>query len=199
MEVLTIMCIVTVVLNIAIYPLCKVNYREEDLARVAEGKLRIKCENKYLPHVCWAISAILLIVAICLRKDVGAVTTMIGFDCLVAFIFCLVAALKRDRYYAIDENSLSYVKHGELEWSHTWDEIDHARKRVVSTGKSFIILYDIVTKDGVKHRSLPSNLGRDLKEHVKIDKSLKPWQLWIIFAILIVFVILFVLGLSTAK
>lgn len=189
------MCILSVIFNIAIYPLCKVNYLEEDVERVAEGTLKIKCELKYLPKVCWGISAFLMIIAICLHDDFGAVTVLLGFECFVAFLFCFVAILKRDRYYAIDENSLSFVKHGRLEWCHTWDEIDHARKRVISTGKSFIILYDIETKDGVKHRSLPSSLGRDLKEHVNIDKSLKLWQLWIIIAIVIVFIIFFTLGM----
>lgn len=44
METLIILCIISVALNIAIYPLCKINYRIEDTERLAEGKINVKCQ-----------------------------------------------------------------------------------------------------------------------------------------------------------
>ena len=41
MEVLILLCIITVALNIAIYPLCKITYRDEDAEMIAEGKLKV--------------------------------------------------------------------------------------------------------------------------------------------------------------
>lgn len=187
MEILILLCIISVVLNIAIYPLCKIKYRDEDAERIAEGMMKAKSEVMYFPKACWMVSAILLVFAIIAHNDMGTMVLMIGMQCLVAFFLCLVALFQRNSYYTIDDEQLTYVKRGNLEWSHTWDEIDHAKKRIVSTGKSFIVLYDIVTKEGVKHRSLPSVIGRDLREHVRMDNRFKPVVI-IILIILIFFV-----------
>lgn len=197
MEVLIILSIVTVLLNIVIYPLCKITYRIEDAEKIIDGKLSIKSETMYFPHSCWFISAVLLIIALVLQFKIGEIAVLVGIDCLVAFFLCLIALFKRNSYYTLDEERLSHVKHGNLEWSHTWDEIDHARKRVVSTGKAFIVYYDIVTKDGVKHRSLPSTLGRDLTEHVYIDKGTNPWLITLILILLAIVAILITIGIVT--
>lgn len=195
MEVLIILSIITVLLNIVIYPLCKITYRIEDAEKIIDGKLRVKSETMYFPHSCWFISAVFLIIALFLQNNIGEIVVVLGIDCLVAFFLCLIALFKRNSYYTLDEERLSHVKHGNLEWSHTWDEIDHARKRVVSTGKAFIVYYDIVTKDGVKHRSLPSTLGRDLTEHVYIDKGANPWLITLILILLAIVVILIAIGI----
>lgn len=192
MEILIILCLISVALNIAIYPMCKINYRNEDAERIAEGKINAKSEVMYFPKACWIMSTIMLIIAIFLHDDFGAVMIMICLQCLVVFFFCLIAVFQRNSYYTIDEKRLTYVKHGTQEWSHSWDEIDHARKRIISTGKSFIILYDIETKDGVKHRSLPSVLGRDLKDHVRIDNRIKP------VIICLIIILIFVVGVLIA-
>lgn len=188
MEILIILCSISVVLNIAIYPLCKIKYRHEDAELLAEGKIMVKSQVMYFPTACWVMSGALLIIAAFLHNDMGTVVIMIGMQCLVAFFMCLVALFQRNSYYIIDDKQLTYVKRGNLEWSHSWDEIDHARKRIVSTGKSFITLYDIVTKEGVKRRSLPAVLGRDLREHVRMDNRIKP------VVIVILVILIFVIG-----
>lgn len=188
MEILILLCIISVVLNIAIYPLCKIKYRYEDAELLAEGKIMVKSQVMNFPTACWVMSGALLIIAAFLHNDMGTVVIMIGMQCLVAFFMCLVALFQRNSYYIIDDKQLTYVKRGNLEWSHSWDEIDHARKRIVSTGKSFITLYDIVTKEGVKRRSLPAVLGRDLREHVRMDNRIKP------VVIVILVIIIFVIG-----
>lgn len=194
MVVLIILCIISVILNIAIYPLCKINYRDEDLEKIAEGKLRIISETKHFPQACWVLSIIFLIAAFFVRNNLVEVVIMIGIQGLVALFLCIYAAFYHNSYYTIDEERLVHVKHGIEEWKHTWDEIDHARRRIVSTGKTFIIYYDITTKEGVKHRSLPASLGRELKQRVPLDKSVNPWLI-ILLAVLIVIVgILIALG-----
>ena len=188
MEILILLCIISVVLNIAIYPLCKIKLRYEDAERIAEGKIMVKSEVMNFPKACWIVSAVMSFVAIFFHDDMGTMVLMIGMQCLVAFFLCLVTLFRRNSYYTIDDKQLTYVKHGHLEWSHSWDEIDHARKRIVSTGKSFIVLYDIVTKEGVKRRSLPAVLGRDLREHVRMDNRVKP------VVIVILAILIFVIG-----
>ncbi len=194
MEILILLCLISVALNIAIYPLCKITIREEDAIGIAEGKMKMKSELTHFPKACWIMSAVMMIIAASLHNDYGSVVMLLFLQCLVVFFLCLIAAFRRDRYYTIDDERLSYVKHGILEWSHSWDEIDHARKRIISTGKSFIILYDIETKEGVKHRSLPSTLGRDLKEHVRIDNRLKPGLICLIIILVFVISVLIVLA-----
>ena len=194
MEVLVLLCIISVALNIAIYPLCKIKYREEDMERLVEGKIKVKSETMHFPKASWLMSAIMLIIAGFLHNDVGTVVIIIGMQCLVVFFLCFVAIFSRNSYYTLDEERLSFVKHGKLEWSHTWDEIDHARKRIISTGKSFIILYDIETKEGVKHRSLPSVLGRDLNEHVRMENRIKPVVICLIVILLFIVGVLVALG-----
>lgn len=195
MVILILLCIVSAALNIVIYPLCKISYRIEDAERIAKGKIKAKSEVMYFPKACWIVSAFILIIAIFLHNDYGAVVIMIFLQCLVVFFFCLIAVFQRNSYYTIDEERLTYVKHGNLEWSHSWDEIDHARKRIISTGKSFIILYDIETKDGVKHRSLPSVLGRDLKEHVRMDNRFRPVIICLLIILIFIVGILIALGI----
>lgn len=195
METLIILCIISVALNIAIYPLCKINYRIEDAERLAEGKINVKCQVMHFPKACWIITGIFLIIAILAHNDMAAVMILIGIDCLVAFFLCLAAVFQRNSYYTVDEERLTYVKHGIEEWSHTWDEIDHARKRIISTGKSFIILYDIETKDGVKHRALPSVLGRDLRDHVRMDNRIKPVAICVLIILLFIVATLIILGI----
>lgn len=192
MEILILLCIISVVLNIAIYPLCKIKYRDEDAERIAKGKIIAKSEVMNFPKACWMVSAILLVFAIIAHNDMGTVVLMIGMQCLVAFFLCLVALFQHNSYYTIDEEQLTYVKHGNLEWSHSWDEIDHAKKRIISTGKSFIVLYDIVTKEGVKRRSLPAVIGRDLREHVRMDNRFKP------VVIVILVILIFIIGVLIA-
>ena len=195
METLIILCIISLALNIVIYPLCKINYRIEDAERMAEGKIKVKSQVTVFPKACWIMSGIFLIIAIFVHNDFVAVTIMILIQCLVAFFLCLIALFERNGYYTIDEERLTFVKHGIEKWSHTWDEIDHARKRIISTGKSFIILYDIETKDGVKHRSLPSVLGRDLRDHVRMDNRVKPVVICVLIILLFIIGTLIVLGI----
>lgn len=193
MALLIILCIISLILNIAIYPLCKIDLRDEDAAGIAEGKLRIMSETRHFPLSCWVLSIIFLIVAIFHHSNQGMVVIIIGLQCLVAFFLCLYAIFHRNSYYSIDERRLTHVKHGIEQWSHTWDEIDHAKRRVVSTGKAFIIYYDITTKDGVKHRSLPASLGKVLKQRVPMDNSVNPWLVTlaiICIAIASIFIIL---------
>lgn len=195
METLIVLCIISVALNIAIYPLCKINYRIEDAERLAEGKIKVKCQVMHFPKACWIITGIFLIAALFAHNDIAAVVILIGIECLVAFFLCLIAVFQRNSYYTVDEERLTFVKHGIEEWSHTWEEIDHARKRIISTGKSFIILYDIETKDGVKHRSLPSVLGRDLRDHVRMDNRVKPVVICVLIILLFIVATLIVLGI----
>lgn len=188
METLILLCIISVVLNIAIYPLCKIKYRDEDAERIAEGKIKVKSEVMNFPKASWVVSAVMLTVAIFFHEDMGGIVLMIGMQCLVTFFLCLVALFRRNSYYIIDDERLTCVERGDMAWSHSWDEIDHARKRVVSTGKSFITYYDIETKEGVKRRSLPAVLGRDLGEHVRMDNRVKP------VVIVILVILIFVVG-----
>lgn len=195
METLILLCIISVVLNIAIYPLCKIKYRDEDAERIAEGKIKVKSEVMNFPKASWIVSAIMLTVAIFFHEDMGGIVLMIGMQCLVTFFLCLVALFRRNSYYIIDDERLTYVERGDMAWSHSWDDIDHARKRVVSTGKSFITYYDIETKEGVKRRSLPAVLGRDLGEHVPMDNRVKPVVIVILVILIFVVGTLIALGL----
>lgn len=197
MEMLILLGITAVVLNIAIYPLCKVVYRNEDAELIAEGRMKAKSEVMYFPKACWMISAVLLIFAIFAHNDKGAVTVLMGITCITVFFFCLVAIFQRNSYYTIDEERLTFVKHGKQEWSHSWDEIDHAKMRIVGTGKSYVVLYDIETKEGVKRRSLPSVLGRDLKEHVQMNNPFNYRLLFLLIFIIFLIVTLIALGIIT--
>lgn len=191
---LILLCVILLVLNFVIYPLCKVKYRSEDAEGIANGKIKVKSEVMYFPMACWIVSGSVLILALFFLNDMGIVVTMIAIQCIAAFFLCLVALFLRNSYYTIEEDRLTYVKHGNLEWSHSWDEIAHARKRVISTGKSFIILYDIETKDGVKHRSLPAVLGKELQQHVGLDNRINPVIICILLILAFVIGILISLG-----
>lgn len=166
MVILQILCILSAILNIAIYPLGKISYRQEDAAKLAEGKLRIISETRYSAQACWILSIIILIVALILCDNDVEMAIMMGILCFVAFFICVDAAFHRNSYYTIDEERLTSIKRGIEEWSHPWKEIDHARRRIISTGKAVIVYYDIETKDGVMHRSLPAALEKDLKQRV---------------------------------
>lgn len=194
---LILLSVVAMILNIAIYPLSKVTFREEDATRIAEGTLRVKTRTKFMPLVCWTMTGMFLLIFALSHQDMGSMCVLLFMDMLFALAFCVASALFHNSYYTIDDECLTYVKHGSLAWSHSWDEIDHARKRIVSTGKSFVIVYDIVTKDGVKHRSLPSNLGRDLKEHVFMDTRIPTRAKWIFAFLVALFAILMVIGMLT--
>jgi len=180
---LIIVCVIFVVLNIVIYPLCKPRYREEDAVRIAEGTLRVKSQWKVFPALSWIFGALVLFFVLSGLDERG--TTMIGIFCVLTVIFCAIGMFLRRSYYTMDEDRLTYVKHGEVAWSHTWDEIDHARRRFISTGKSVVMVYDIVTKDGVKHYSLPSSLGKELKSHVYMDNRLPTRAKWVLGILLV--------------
>lgn len=47
MALLIILYILLLILNIAIYPLCKISYRDEDAERIAEGRLKVICETRH--------------------------------------------------------------------------------------------------------------------------------------------------------
>ena len=185
--------IISLILNIVIYPLCKIRYRDEDAVGIAEGKLQIKSKTRHFPQSCWALSLLFLMIAIFQHNNQGIVVIMIGLQCLVAFLLCLYAVFHRNSYYTMDDGRLTHVKNGIEQWSHTWDEIDHAKQRIVSTGKAFIIYYDITTKDGVKHRSLPASLGKTLKQRVPMDNSVNPWLITLILICIVIVGVLLVL------
>lgn len=195
MPIFVILCILTALLNVAIHYICKTDYRPEDLEGVKQGRLKIKNQTSYFPETCWCVTGVMAILALCLHSNFGSVVVLLCMAFLVVAIMCFVALFCRDSYYAIAEDGLSFVKHGKLEWSHSWDEIDHARMRVVGTGKSFIVYYDIQTKDGVKHRSLPGAMRRDLKEHVRMDRSADAWCILALVVLLSVAAVLFIFAL----
>lgn len=198
MEVLILLAVLLVAMNIAVRPLCRQRYRSEDAERIAEGSLRAKNEVQLFPKACWIISGIMVLVAILVHKDLGASITILGTTDICLFILCVVALFQRNTYYTLDDERLTCVKHGKEKWSHTWDEIEHARRRIVSTGKSFIVLYDITTREGVKHRSLPAVLERDLKSHVRVDSGMSLAKCFLILLLTIILII-FIIAVVTHK
>jgi len=196
MVTLIILCILSAILNIALFRICQTKYRDEDARGIADGRVKIKSTTKHLPQTSWVICTVLLIIAAICYDNPEVAIVLVGLVCVITLLFILIAAFHRNSYYAIDDKGLSYIKHGNLEWSHSWNEIDHAKKRVVSTGKSFIILYDIETKDGVKHRSLPSSLKRDLEEHTFINKRIDKATLLILLALIIIVGIFIAFGIA---
>ncbi len=194
MGVLISLIVLLVVLNAAIYPLCKIQYRSEDAARIADGSLKVKGGTQGYPVSCWILSASMAVIS-ALFHSTDVAIAMIGLSDLVVLILFVIAAFNHNTYYTTDDERLTYVKHGKIEWSHTWEEIKHARKRIVSTGKSFIVYYDITTKDGVQHRSLPADLGNDLKKRVYINRKVERGTIMglVIFIVVIIMLLLFFL------
>lgn len=199
MEILIILCAVMVVLNIAIYPLCKKHYRQEDAERIAEGTLKAKSETDTLPGICWMMSGFILMISVMLDGEYAFKAVLVGFVDFFLLLFCIIAAFKRDSYYTVDGEGLACIKQGYKAWSHSWDEIRHARRRIICTGRNFSILYDVVTNEGVKRRSLPSILGSDLKKHVEFDNTQTKAEkrLIIILYIIMIPLIIYLLLAST--
>lgn len=166
-------------LNIVISLLSKTKYRSEDAERIADGSVKVLCYTKGLWRL-WILMVIPMFPVETVRNLVFLI-----FVVVITFVGFIDVLCYYNSYFTIDDERLTYIKHGKLKWSCRWDEIDYARSYATSEKEGSAYYYDIIRKDGVKYRFLPLMLKESLEQHVRIQKHV--WE-WIFLLYLIPFV-----------
>jgi len=164
-------------------------YRQEDKMRMYDPQFKIVSYSRTIVIIAWSVVAGLSLFAFVVYRhtdDILAVTIM-GF--VAEAVLLVLGMFRRKSYYTSDPESLTYIKNGKQEWSYKWTDIAHVYRRIISTGKSTTILYDLTLKDGTVQKGLPQFLRRTLKEHVEIEHRPMSWiAIVIIVAILLLFI-----------
>lgn len=181
--------IVLVTMNISLYLLNSVKYRIEDAERKADGSLKIKSFNqKYTPWIMCVFTTATLVAPVFDDPDIRH--ALIGVPFLILLVANILSACNYQSYYTFDDDRLTHIKNGKVKWSYEWNEIESATKYYGGMDHSSQpTYYDIVTRDGVKHRFLPPIFGEDLDNHILNVRT----RLWspIDTILLLVFVIMF--------
>jgi len=189
---------VTVLIAIAILTnfLCKPIYREEDMERLYDESIDIVHRNKHLVTSSWIMSAVFSILILLAYNNYQIQATLMMGGLVIEILFLIIGLVYRKAYYIADNERFTYIKNRKECWSYKWSEIAHARRRIISTGKSFVILYEFTTTDGTKVNSLPQIVGKVLKKHVEIEK-VNTKQALIRLAVALAFIILLFILIAT--
>ncbi|MDO5447666.1 MAG: hypothetical protein Q4F34_07810 [Prevotellaceae bacterium] len=150
--------------------LCASVYRDEDRQRMYDRAFKIVSRGKPFIYICWGVAALFAILILLLHKQAEG-QKVVGIVGMTVSAFCLAAGFyHRDSYYTADNESLTYVRHKNVRWTIKWHDIAHIYRRIISTGKTTTILYDIEMKDGEIYKNQPQMIGRILKEHFPIER-----------------------------
>lgn len=187
-------CILALI-SVVAFVVCKPVVREEDRGQMLSPDFKLVSQSKPFMLMTWFIAALISIVLIVFRDDPDGLIpiSMVG---IVATGMCAaIGFLLRQNYYTDDGERLTRVKRLSVKWSLKWDKIDHVYRRLVTTGKSLAVFYDIVTTEGEVIKGLPSVTGRMLKKHKDLEMyHTVPFVPVLVFIILIIAALLLIFG-----
>ena len=168
---ITILVSIIVLIAVAIGSahLCAPVYREEDKQRIYDRTFKIVSRGKPFIYFCWFVAAICSIIILVIHNNTGRVEVVCIVGMGLSLIFIMIGRYFRDSYYTADDKSLTYVSHKKVSWCIDWQDVAHVYRRVIHAGKTTHVVFDIVMKDGTAYKSLPTIIGRILKEHVPIE------------------------------
>lgn len=187
-------CILALISVIA-YIICKPVVRKEDREQLLSPRFKLVSQSKPFMLMTWFIAALISIVLFVFRNDPDGLIPISMVGVATTGICAAIGSFLRTCYYADDGERLTHIKHKKQKWSLRWDQIDHVYRRIVSTGKSMSVCYDIVTTDGQIIKNLPPVTGRMLKRHKDLEKyHTVPFVPVLVFIILIVAALLLIFG-----
>jgi len=186
--------IVCICIAIFVTLFCQPVLREEDRLSKEDPNVDIYTGSKPLIILSWFSIVLLGFLLFQLRFSLKA--EMIG-GCIAILGMLLIAAIayaKRTTYFRLDNNTFKLIYHGEVAWSHRWDEISCINRRIVSTGKTTHAYLDVICKDGTIHKNIPNAMSKMIGKHIKVTRYPTNWKVFsIVMFLIIVSILVFVL------
>jgi len=159
--------------------------------RIYDPQFKIISYSRVIIILAWCIAAGLSLLAFLLYKHADDATAVIVIGFIAEAVLLVLGIFRRKSYYTADQECLTYIKNNTPMWSYKWTDITHVYRRVISTGKTTTVLYDLTLKDGTVHKGLPQFLGRTLKQHVQIEHHpMSRIAIAIVVAIIILFIVI---------
>lgn len=172
---------------------CKTVCREEDEERLLAPNFKLVSMSKPFLILTWFFAAFISIVLFVFRDDPEGLVPLALVGAFATGALMTIGIFLRSSYYTDDGEYLTYVKHKNVAWSLNWNQIAHVYRRVVSTGETTAVFYDIVTTDGEVIKGLPAVSGRMLKRHKKIEKyHVVPFVVVLVFIIVVLAALLLI-------